>query len=177
MSTVSEIKESLLGNVIPVQNDKEMSNAYVDKYTTNQQKIRDEKITELLTQYVDVYIYKNKSNKLYKGILFSICIAILCTFSFVFLWFVSKLNHQTDAVAVGNVVQIISVCITFLTLIISVLQIITKYVFPEKEDEYITRIVEIIQNNDLENKKQNINVNNHMEHSLEAENKLEIEHM
>ena len=54
--------------------------------------------------------------------------------------------------------QLISVCITFLTLIVSILKIITKYVFPKKEEEYITRIVEIIQNNDLENKKENINV-------------------
>lgn len=37
-----------------------------------------------------------------------------------------------------------------------ILQTITKYVFQEKEEEYITRIVEIIQNNDLENKKENI---------------------
>lgn len=49
-------------------------------------------------------------------------------------------------------------CITFLTLIVGVLTIITKYVFPENEEEYITRIVEIIQRNDLENKKENIKV-------------------
>lgn len=30
------------------------------------------------------------------------------------------------------------------------------YVFPEKEEEYITRIVEIIQRNDLDNKRENI---------------------
>lgn len=41
-------------------------------------------------------------------------------------------------------------------MIIGILTIIAKYVFPEKEEEYITRIVEIIQNNDLENKKENI---------------------
>ena len=38
------------------------------------------------------------------------------------------------------------------------LQTITKYIFPENEEEYITRIVEMIQNNDLENKKENIRV-------------------
>ena len=52
--------------------------------------------------------------------------------------------------------ELVSVCVTFLTLIVGILQTITKYVFPEKEEEYITRIVEIIQNNDLENKKENI---------------------
>ena len=58
----------------------------------------------------------------------------------------------------ANVVQIISVCVTFLGLIIGLLQTITKYIFPENEEEYITRIVEMIQNNDLENKKENIRV-------------------
>ncbi len=176
MFTVSEIQNSL-DFVIPVENDKEMSNAYIDKYTTNQQKLRDKKITELLEQYVSAYTYKNSSNKLYKIILFLVCISILTTFSVAFVIFVSKLKYQTDAVAVGNIVQIISVCITFLALIISVLQIITKYVFPENEDEYITRIVEIIQNNDLENKKQNINVKSNMEQNLKSDNKLEIEQM
>ena len=50
----------------------------------------------------------------------------------------------------------IAVCITFLSSVIGILTIITKYVFPEKEEEYITRIVEIIQTNDLENKRENI---------------------
>ena len=49
-----------------------------------------------------------------------------------------------------------SVCLTFLTLIVGILKIITKYVFPVNDEEYITRIVELIQNNDLENKKENI---------------------
>lgn len=60
--------------------------------------------------------------------------------------------------SIANVVQIISVCVTFLGLIIGLLQTITKYIFPENEEEYITRIVEMIQNNDLENKKENIRV-------------------
>ena len=54
---------------------------------------------------------------------------------------------------IGNVAKLISVCVTFLTLIVGIMTIITKYVFPENEEEYITRIVEIIQNNDLEHKK------------------------
>lgn len=38
------------------------------------------------------------------------------------------------------------------------LKIITKDVFPVNDEEHITRIVELIQNNDLENKKENIRV-------------------
>lgn len=35
-------------------------------------------------------------------------------------------------------------------------KIITKYVFPQNEEEYITHIVKSIQDNDLKNKKANI---------------------
>jgi H+/Cl- antiporter ClcA len=69
-----------------------------------------------------------------------------------------KVSCTDGETSIKAVIQLISVCVTFLTLIISILKIITKYVFPEKEEEYITRIVEIIQNNDLENKKENIRV-------------------
>ena len=41
-------------------------------------------------------------------------------------------------------------------MVVGILKIITKYVFSDKDEEYITKIVEIIQNNDLENKKENI---------------------
>lgn len=57
------------------------------------------------------------------------------------------------------ILKILPICITFITLIIGTLKIIVKYVFPEKEEEYITKIVEIIQNNDLEHKKENIRCN------------------
>ena len=66
--------------------------------------------------------------------------------------------EQVDEKSIESVIQLITACITFLTLIVSILKIITKYVFPANDEEYITRIVEIIQNNDLENKKENIRV-------------------
>lgn len=47
-------------------------------------------------------------------------------------------------------------CITYLTLVIGILKIITEYVFPQKEEEYVTRIVKAIQKNDLKNKIENM---------------------
>lgn len=141
-----------------VNNDQEMNKAYIDEYMTREQRLRDKKITELLSQYVDAYTYKNKSNKWYKGIVLGVCLAILICFCIVFIILVFNSARYGDDISTKNIVQLISVCITFLTLIVSILKIITKYVFPKKEEEYITRIVEIIQNNDLENKKENINV-------------------
>ena len=49
---------------------------------------------------------------------------------------------------------------SFISLVIGLLTIITKYFFPESDEQYITKIVETIQQNDLENKKENAkNVN------------------
>lgn len=142
----------------PVDNDNDMNKAYVDTYATRQQKSRDRKITELLSTYVDAYNYKSKSNRWYKGILFAICVGILVAFCICFIVFICNVDFNEEAGSVADVIQLVSVCITFLGLIVGLLQTITKYVFPENEEEYITRIVELIQNNDLENKKENIKV-------------------
>ena len=156
-----EIFDSIMNSVEYIQNvnsNQEVDKVYNDEFTTHQQRLRDKKITELLECYVDGYKYKNKSNKWYKGILVGLCGLILLAFSIVFIIFICNVNLSDKGHSIGNVVELISVCVTFLTLIVGILQIITKYVFPEKEEEYITRIVEIIQNNDLENKKENIKV-------------------
>lgn len=142
----------------PVDNDNDMNKVYVDTYATRQQKARDRKITELLTTYVETYNYKSKSNKWYKGILFFICVGILVAFCISFIVFICNVDFNREANSIPDVIQLISVCVTFLGLIVGLLQTITKYVFPENEEEYITRIVELIQNNDLENKKENIKV-------------------
>lgn len=155
--TFSQILNSV-NFIQEVNNDQGIDKAYIDEYTTNQQRLRDKKITELLTQYVDAYSYKNKSNKWYKAILLGLCATILVAFCIVFIVLILRFSWGDHNTSGGTVVELISVCITFLTLIVSILKIITKYVFPEKEEEYITRIVEIIQNNDLENKKENIRV-------------------
>jgi hypothetical protein len=41
-------------------------------------------------------------------------------------------------------------------MIIGMLKIIVRYIFPENEEQYITKIVEDIQKNDLKNKRENI---------------------
>lgn len=163
-----EISNSLR-NIVSVNNDQEMNKPYVDVYTTNQQRMRDEKITELLNQYVDSYKYKNKSNRWYKGILFALCIVILITFSISFIIWMFKIGNSSKSVE--DVIRLVSVCITFLTLVVGMLKIITQYVFPEKEEEYITRIVEIIQNNDLENKKENIRVKSTNKQQIASDDK------
>lgn len=159
--TYKKIADSIINSVQyikQVDNTKEMADAYKDNYTTEQQRLRDKKVTDLLELYVSGYRYKNKSNKWYKGILLGVSCIILLAFSVVFILIINKMDFSRNITSVTSMIEVISVCITFLSLIVGILTIIAKYVFPENEEEYITRIVEIIQNNDLENKKENIRV-------------------
>ena len=110
----------------PVDNDNDINKAYVDTYATRQQKSRDRKITELLSTYVETYNYKSKSNKWYKGILFFICVGILVAFCISFIVFISNVDFNGEANSIPDVIQLISVCVTFLGLIVGLLQTITK---------------------------------------------------
>ena len=170
--TFSQILKSL-NQFDVIHDDKEIKdNPYVDEFTTGQQRIRDKKITELLQLYVDAYNYKNKSNKWYKGILFGICSVILLAFTVTLIVVIAKFGGSPNEKSIDSIVQLVTVCITFLTLIVGILKIITKYVFPVKDEEYITRIVEMIQNNDLENKKENIRVR--IANTVSKENKGDL---
>lgn len=143
----SGILENIIDSVYHINkvgNNKAVSDAYRDTYMTEQQRKRDKKVTELLEQYVAEYEYKNKNNKWYKNILFGTSMVLLVLFCGVFLGLISSIDFNAENVSVEAMVQVISVCITFLTLIVGILTIITKNVFPENEQEYITRIVEIL---------------------------------
>lgn len=63
---------------------------------------------------------------------------------------------------VQSLVAFVTACISFISLIIGLLTIITKYFFPENDEQYITTIVESIQKNDLENKRENARYKNGM---------------
>ena len=65
-------------------------------------------------------------------------------------------NEENVSISIEAVVSLITVCVSYLVLVFGVLTIITKYVFPEKEEEYITAIVKLIQRNDLANKRENM---------------------
>ena len=58
--------------------------------------------------------------------------------------------------AVSGIVALITAYGSVLGVFMGVIQIITKYVFPENEEQYITEIVKAIQENDLQHKKVNI---------------------
>lgn len=142
----------------PFDKDKDFFKQWIDPYTTNEQRIRDQEITSLLQEYVNYYRFKTASNGWIKKILFIICIFILCLFALSLLTLIWKYSCSKQASSTEDVVQLITVSITFITLVFEILKIITQYIFPSNDEEYITRIVELIQNNDLENKRENIKI-------------------
>lgn len=141
-----------------VNSNEDIRDSYIDSYTTIEQKRRDQEITKLLSTYVESYKEKVKSNKIYKSILFGTCMLILIIFCIAFVCLVTSIDFDDDLNSISALIQVISVCITFLGLIIGLLKLITTYVFQKNDEEYITRIVELIQKNDLENKKENIKI-------------------
>ncbi len=127
---------------------------YKDPFVTSEQKKRDAKITELLGEYVGSYRGKVRHSTVCRYIILIPCMIIICGFAGILAWF-SACIVKNDSVSIEGIVAFVTACISFITLIIGLLQIITKYFFPENDEQYITKIVESIQRNDLENKREN----------------------
>lgn len=148
---LSELVDGLLINF--VDEDKQFN----DIYQTHEQKIRDRQITTLLKKYVEAYSNKINIQKTYRQCLFYGACGIVVAFSVVII--VAVISAMTGAINIAKIpgaISIITTCVTLLTAILGLVTIITKYCFPENDEEYITRIVKSIQDNDLENKKENI---------------------
>ena len=128
---------------------------FEDRFVTEQQKQRDMEVTRLLQAYVETYENKVEVSKWYRGCIFYPCIFIICIFAVVLILFSYYIATQKTSIKITDLAAFITACISFISLIIGILTIITKYFFPENGEQYITQIVETIQKNDLENKREN----------------------
>lgn len=126
-----------------------------DQFVTKEQKLRDEKVTALLTKYVESYEKKVFHSSRCRYIILIPCIGIICLFSIVLIYLTLKIIRTNVSVAVTDLATFITASVSFVSLIVGLLTIVTKYFFPENDEKYITQIVESIQRNDLENKKEN----------------------
>lgn len=156
MSGAAESLSQEISRFQPVYDNNSLNANFKDLFTTEEQKKRDEKITELLRYYTENYKRKSDGNKHYKRIIFGVSISILIVFSFIILYLFYRCSNMKDADLVNHLSVLVTACVTYLTLVIGILKIITQYVFPKNEEEYITRIVQSIQKNDLAHKKANI---------------------
>lgn len=154
---IVEIANSILDNRLVSKQQFDDPN-YKANYGTDEQVARDRHVTTLLAKYVSNYSNKIEINGEYKERIFTMCECIIVMYAIIVPVIIVFACSSRRGVSItgADVVALISVCVSFLGLIIGLMQIITKYVFPEKEEEYITQIVRAIQENDLKHKKQNM---------------------
>lgn len=125
-------------------------------------KQRDTEVTRLLAAYVKTY-EKTERNARKQDILFYSCLAIIGIFTIVFVAAIIVAFLRITSVSYTGLATIITASVSFIALVIGLLTIITKYFFPENDEQYITTIVETIQQNDLENKRENAKNSNTLE--------------
>lgn len=144
------LKESLFSKA-----DTEDELGYKDPLITKEQKKRDEYITRLLGKYVSFYENKIHHSKICRYIILIPCMVIIIAFSGLLIFLSLTVLSVDSDLKIQDLVAFITACVSFISLIIGLLTIITKYFFPENDEQYITTIVEAIQRNDLENKREN----------------------
>lgn len=124
---------------------------------TDQQRARDKFITELFSAYLEAYRDKVESRGSYQKDLFITCIRIVWIFSIAFVLLIAASMFALGSTEnISTAISVATASISFLVLIIELLKIITRYCFPENDEQYITEIVKAIQHNDLEDKKLNM---------------------
>ena len=155
-TTENDLKEFLQKTTfVKANNESDLDYDYKDRFVTKEQRRRDKYITDLLNQYVSFYESKVKHSKICRYIILIPCISIIIVFSGLLVVLSLKVLNTDNELQVQEVVAFVTACISFISLIISLLTIITKYFFPENDEQHIATIVETIQKNDLENKREN----------------------
>lgn len=124
-----------------------------DPFETIEQARRDQKISDLLSIYVDSYKDKMKQSRRSRCILLIVSLFIVIGFSIILGALALVICISPKDLNVSDIVAFVTSCVSFISLIIGLLTIITKYFFPENDEKHITAIVQSIQNNDLENKR------------------------
>lgn len=147
---INDFLKSIL--ISPASTEEEL---YKDPFVTAEQKKRDEQITRLLIAYVDSYEKKVNGSRWYRVVIFLVCIGVVIAIACALRYFACRVANWENELQISNLVAFVTACISFVSLIIGLLTIITKYFFPENDEQYITQIVESIQKNDLENKREN----------------------
>lgn len=151
-----------------VANEKELG--FQDPFVTQEQMKRDAEITKLLEAYVKAYQKKVWHSSICRYMILIPCILVIVALAGVLGYFTISIFALDACLYIEDVVAFVTACISFVSLIIGLLTIITKYFFPENDEQYITKIVEAIQKNDLENKKENAKYRLKVSENMEEDN-------
>lgn len=147
-----KVAAKLLRETAPKEMKDEGRLYFRDPYTTAEQEARDKEITRLLKAYVRGYEGKVRHSVWCRYLILGLCIAVIGFFSFGLGWFSWRMVNAEGGMKMADLASFITACLSFLGLLVGVLVVITKYFFPENDEQYITQIVKSIQENDLANK-------------------------
>ena len=150
---VDDITEFDSDDTKEYRKDQYVINEFKD-YLTDSQRKRDNQISCLLEQFVSNYKNKVEGNKDFRKILFYFSLIFVSVFATGMI--VSLIILSCNSFDVAGIVSFVSACTALIAVPIGILKIVVTYIFPSAEERYIADIVQLIQNNDLENKKINI---------------------
>lgn len=108
---------------------------------------RNEKLTELLNNYVDRNKKRSEGNDIMKYVSFSIFMFIILLLTIAVVVAIIKADLDTTTAPV--MVSLVSIAVTYLGSIITILQIIFKYLFPTDEEKDTISMIQTIIQNDL----------------------------
>lgn len=155
LKEIGELYKFLLNFRVTENEDDLLKEYYEDHYITEEQAKRDEQVTLLLEQYVKAYKNKVAVSRICRWLILVPCLLAVIGFSVALVCLIFSYATAEAPIELAGVAAFVTACVSFASLIIGLLTIITKYFFPENDEQYITQIVESIQKNDLENKREN----------------------
>lgn len=108
--------------------------------------IRNKKLTSLLTDYIIQRKKRVKTNRFFKKFIFWFFIGISAVLTFSLIWFVAKFKPIYSKT---GIISLVSAFITYLVSIISVFEIISKYLFPVDEEKDTISMIKTVIDNDI----------------------------
>ncbi len=109
---------------------------------------RNTSLTRLLNDYIDQRKERIKTNNTYKKWLFRIFVGlfIVLTLSVIFIFIKTDFNNTN----IDTVISLVSVAVTYLVSILSIVKIISQYLFPVNEEKDAIEMIKTVIGNDVD---------------------------
>lgn len=120
-----------------------------DNYHSEEERNRSRTISLILSQYERAYRSKVTFQRRYRRILFWGCMIVVGLFAREIMRLVISATSNTGEMDLSGMATLITAIVSLVISIIKLVEIITAYCFPEKDEQYIVDIVRSIQENDL----------------------------
>lgn len=138
------------GNCSNEKNGLTSDDQLTDNDLSAHEKLHSQSISNILRDYEISYRNKVIFQKFYRYVLFWGCSGLVGIFAIVIVMTLWYGVIHANVLELEGMATIIAGLISLLVAILQLIHTITKYCFPENDDEYILKIVDSIQKNDLE---------------------------